>query len=70
VTDFRYGEIFNNRLIPNFSQCTVRIIGLVVGIAHVGIGTASRGAQRNFAHTCVLTLHIDLLSQIFHLFSN
>ena len=40
VTDFRYGEIFNNnRLIPNFSRCTVRIIGLVVGIAHVGIGT-------------------------------
>ena len=41
MTDFRYGEIFNNRLIPNFTRCTVRIIGLVVGIAHVGIGTAS-----------------------------
>ena len=40
VMDFRYGEIFNNRLIPNFSRCTVRIIlGLVVGIAHVAIGT-------------------------------
>ena len=39
MSDFWYGEIFNNRLIPNFSRCTVRIIGLVVGIAHVGIGT-------------------------------
>jgi len=28
------------------------------------------GAQRNFAHTFVLTFPIDLPSQIFHLFSN
>jgi len=29
------------------SRCTVRIIGLVVGIAHVGIGTASHCVQCN-----------------------
>jgi len=45
VSDLRYGEIFNNRLIPNFTHGVPYGKGTVgiapVGIAFVGIGTAS-----------------------------
>jgi len=46
---------------------------LVVVISSLKIPKAfliRSGAQRNFAYTFVLTLHTDLLSQIFHLCSN
>ena len=46
---------------------------LVLGITSLKIPKTfliRSGAQRNFAHTFVLTFPTDLPSQIFHLFSN
>ena len=49
------------------------LVVLVVVISSLKIPKAfliRSGAQRNFAHTFMLTLPTDLPSQIFHLFSN
>jgi len=55
------------------SNVTVAAAVVVVVISSLKISKAfliRSGAQRNFAHTLVLTFPTDLTSQIFHLFSN
>jgi len=54
-------------------KATLVVVVVVVVTSSLKIPKAfiiRSGAQRNFAHTFALTLHTDLPSQIFHLFSN